>query len=141
MSLTYEKQSSYSITIVATSGDETQSLLRRAGRDRQRDVDAEDDGSVSLSQREPQVGRTVIATVSDPDGGVTITNWQWYRGPVLNWTALDCGTDCRSTMKTDVKPTSRLYPRWDGYRADVVIGEPTPDEHDGVRETVGGLRA
>ena len=40
-------------------------------------IDAEDGGTVSLTAREPQVGRTVVATVSDPDGGVTLTRWTW----------------------------------------------------------------
>ena len=42
-------------------------------------IDAEDAGEVTLSQREPQEGQTVIATVSDPDGGVTVTEWEWAR--------------------------------------------------------------
>ena len=35
-------------------------------------VDAEDTGTVTLSQRQPQIGRTVIASLTDPDGGVTV---------------------------------------------------------------------
>ena len=42
-------------------------------------VDDEDPGTVMLSQLEPQVGQTVIATLSDKDGGRTVTAWQWYR--------------------------------------------------------------
>ncbi len=77
--LNYEERSSYSITIVASSGTGTGKRTSRL------DVtvkvtNAEDDGTISLSQREPQVGRAVIATVDDEDGGVTITGWQWYRG-------------------------------------------------------------
>ena len=37
-------------------------------------------GSVELSQLEPQIERTVIATLTDPDGGITTRGWQWYRG-------------------------------------------------------------
>ena len=43
-------------------------------------VDQEDAGSVDLSSREPQVGRSVIATLDDDDGGETAITWQWYRG-------------------------------------------------------------
>ena len=46
-------------------------------------IDAEDAGEVSLTAREPQVGRTVVATVSDPDGGVTLTRWTWATSDAL----------------------------------------------------------
>ena len=74
----YEEQNSYSITIVAHSGQDARRLV--ASLDVTIDVvDAEDDGSVFLSQREPQVGTEMHATVSDPDGGVKITRWAWER--------------------------------------------------------------
>ena len=41
-------------------------------------VDADDDGEVSLTQRQPQVGREVSAILSDPDGGVSIERWEWF---------------------------------------------------------------
>ena len=68
----FEEQSSYSITITA----------RSRGRSTTLDVtievvDTEDDGEVSLSQRQPQVGIDINATVSDPDGGVSIRSWVW----------------------------------------------------------------
>ena len=72
----YETKDSYSIAIVATSGEGDRT--RRARLDVTIHViDAEDTGSVSLNAREPQVGRTVVASVSDPDGGVTLTRWNW----------------------------------------------------------------
>ena len=37
----------------------------------------DDDGSVNLSTTRPQVGNTVTATITDPDGGVTGATWQW----------------------------------------------------------------
>ena len=41
-------------------------------------IEIEDrDGSVSLSPSSPQFGDRVIATLSDPDGGVTGVTWQW----------------------------------------------------------------
>ena len=40
----------------------------------------EEDGTVSLSQRRPQEGIPITASLSDPDGNITGTNWQWYRG-------------------------------------------------------------
>ena len=70
----YEEKNSYSITITA----------RSRGRSTTLDVtievvDTEDVGEVFLSQRQPQVGRMVHATVSDPDGGVSIKRWEWER--------------------------------------------------------------
>ena len=75
----YEARSSYSITVVASSGAGDGLRTSRLSVT-VKVIDAEDTGSVGLSQREPQVGRPVIATVNDEDGGVTITEWQWYRG-------------------------------------------------------------
>ena len=44
-------------------------------------LDREDTGSVTFNgTREPQVGRPVLASVSDPDGGITAVSWKWYRG-------------------------------------------------------------
>ena len=68
----YEAKNSYSITITARSG----------GRSTSRDViievvDTEDPGEVSLSQRQPQVGREVSAIPSDPDGDMRIDRWVW----------------------------------------------------------------
>ncbi len=72
----YEEQSSYSITIVATSGVDARRLAGRL------DVtikvtNAEDRGSVELSQIEPREGRIVTATLTDEDGNVNISTWQW----------------------------------------------------------------
>ena len=74
----FEKKSSYSITIVARSGEGPRRLT--ATLDVTIDVvDAEDPGEVSLSQRQPEVSFEIHATASDPDGGVTITRWVWER--------------------------------------------------------------
>ena len=64
------------ITIVAISGVDARRL---AGK---RDVtikvtNAEDSGSVELSQIEPQVGRPVTAELKDEDGSINVSTWQW----------------------------------------------------------------
>ena len=74
----YEKKRSHSITIQASSGEGARSLTATL------DVtigvvNTHDVGKVSLSQRQPQVGIEIVATVSDPDGGVVITRWVWER--------------------------------------------------------------
>ena len=70
----FEDKISYSISITASSS--TLDVTIKV-------VDTEDDGSVSLSQRQPQVGTEIHATVSDPDGGVRIKRWEWARSDVI----------------------------------------------------------
>ena len=78
----FEEQSSYSITIIGRSGTGSRRLM--AALDVTINVvDAEDTGSVSLSQREPQVGKVVHAAVSDPDGSVRVIGWEWERSDEL----------------------------------------------------------
>ncbi len=72
----FEDQSSYSITVVAHSGEGSRRLS--AALDVTIEVvDGEDAGAVVLSQRQPEVGIAVHATASDDDGGVTIRRWMW----------------------------------------------------------------
>ena len=40
----------------------------------------EEPGKVILSQLEPQEGIAITARLSDPDGDISATKWQWYRG-------------------------------------------------------------
>ena len=74
----FEKKSSYSLTILASSGEG--SRKQNASLDVIINVvDAVDLGEVSLSQRQPELGTDIHATVSDDDGGVTVTRWVWER--------------------------------------------------------------
>ena len=85
----YERKSSYSITVVARSGEGTRRLT--AALDVTIEVvNTEDPGSVLLSQRQPQVGFEIHATLSDPDGGVSLSRWVWERSDVTP------STRCRS---------------------------------------------
>ena len=52
----------------------------------------DDDGQVTLSQRQPEVGIAIHATVSDQDGGVVISRWKWERSVGTVATAV---TACR----------------------------------------------
>ena len=112
----YEEQSSYSITITASSGEGTRRLSATLDVTIEV-VNGEDAGAVTLSQREPQVGREIYATVSDPDGGVTVRSWMWERSEEIN--VGDDGTpsaECRDDPGTPgirvVDPT--LWTRIDG---------------------------
>ena len=104
----YEEQSSYSITVKASSGGRSTTLDVTIEV-----VDTEDVGSVALSQRQPQVGRTVVATLSDPDGGVTLTRWTWATSPEP--TSGTCRTNATG---------------WDNVAPDVSVGSYTPKESD-----------
>ena len=81
----FEEKSSYSISVVARSGARTTTLDVTIEV-----VDGEDEGEVSLSQRQPRVGIAVHATPSDPDGGVRIKRWVWERSAEI--TVDDAGT-------------------------------------------------
>ena len=43
-------------------------------------VNTEERGSISLMQRVPQEGIAITARLSDQDGSIRETEWQWYRG-------------------------------------------------------------
>ena len=79
----YEEQSSYSITITARSGEGARRLSTTLDVTIEV-VNGEDAGAVILSQREPQIGRVVHATVSDPDGGVRVSRWTWERSEKID---------------------------------------------------------
>ena len=74
----FEEQSSYSITIVARSGAGDRRLTAKLGVVIEV-VNTHDLGEVMLSQRQPNVGIGIVATLSDPDGGVEINRWLWER--------------------------------------------------------------
>ena len=78
----FEDQSSYSLVVIASAGEAARAMHTRLGVT-VKVLDREDGGSVDLSAREPQVGRPVHATLSDPDGGVNRVSWTWYRGGTL----------------------------------------------------------
>ena len=80
-------------------------------------IDAEDGGTVSLTAREPQVGRTVVATVSDPDGGVTLTRWTW-------------ATQDATQGIGDAPPTCPGTGTWEDVAPDVTSGAYTPKSGD-----------
>ncbi len=78
----FEDRSSYSITLVAHSGEGARRLS--ASLDVIIEVvDGEDMGVVVLSQRQPEVGVAIQAMASDDDGGVTIRRWVWELSEVV----------------------------------------------------------
>ena len=57
-------------------------------------VSEDDDGTVTLSTRTPEVGSAVTATLSDPDGGVRNVRWQWEKSSngSTGWTDIQGAT-------------------------------------------------
>ena len=71
----YEKQKSYSITLMVEDDDfalGTHEVTVNV-------TNAEDGGTVKLNAREPQVGKAVIATLTDKDGTVRGQSWVWAK--------------------------------------------------------------
>ncbi len=99
--LDYEEQSSYSLTVVVRSGNGLRGLTVTLEVTLEV-VDEEDPGEVSLSQREPQVGREVYATVTDPDGGVRTGGWIWERSDVITVDGGVPSAECREDPGTAI---------------------------------------
>ena len=88
----FEDQPSYSLTIVAAGSDaddDDRGTLYARLEVTVKVVDTNDPGTVELNARQPQVGRPLLATLTDKDGGVTDVSWRWYRGGA----SLDTNTD------------------------------------------------
>ena len=73
--LNYEDRSSYRVTVTAadTSGEtavtDVTILL----------INEDEDGALTLSSRQPQVGTSLTATLADPDGRLRSIGWLWER--------------------------------------------------------------
>ena len=71
----------YNVTVVATddgvdNDNKNKMTATRAVTIMVTNVD--ENGTVTLSAQQPQVGVPITASVDDPDGGVTDITWQWY---------------------------------------------------------------
>ena len=71
----YENQKEYSITLMVEDDEFAMGKVDVTVKVR----DAEDVGKVELNVREPQVGKSALATLSDQDGIVGTVTWQWAR--------------------------------------------------------------
>ena len=73
--LDHETKDSYTVTVTATDPGNASDTI---------DVtitptDVEEAGTVTLSNNQPSARTEITATLTDPDGGVTGTSWQWAR--------------------------------------------------------------
>ena len=112
----FEDKSSYSITIVATStgtndddGVETTPVRGKTYATLAvtvKVVDGEDPGKVTFpTVREAQEGKQVLAKLSDPDGGESSVEWQWYRGNIVGGDDTDTDPDQCPDATYETNPT------------------------------------
>ena len=71
--LDYETISSYMVTVIATDPSGARDAIIVTVNVN----NVEEDGKVSLTWTKPQVGVPITASLTDPDGGVSGTTWQW----------------------------------------------------------------
>ena len=84
----------YNVTIEATGGSHTVVVNV---------TNVDEDGKVTLTKPQPQVGRGLVAELEDPDGGQTDEKWQWARSEDgETWTDIEGATSqSRSPMADD----------------------------------------
>ena len=79
----------YRVTIMATSGSGTRERMSLLQQFTVTITNAEEDGELLFSSEQPQVGTSLLATVDDPDGSVTVTTWTWeISSDQSDWTTL-----------------------------------------------------
>ena len=81
-----------SYTDAAGSGKSAEAITTAA-------VSEDDDGTVTLSTRTPEVGSAVTATLSDPDRPITNISWQWEKSSngSTGWTDIQGATSASYT--------------------------------------------
>ena len=97
--LDYETRREYEVTVTATDAQDTSDTVTLTIEV----TDVEHEGTVSLPLTQPRVGSPVQASLSDPDGGVTGTTWQWERSDdgVTGWEDIDGARSASYTPGTD----------------------------------------
>ena len=98
--LDYETTNKYVIDIVAKDPDGLSDKVTVTVNVR----NVNENGSVTISARQPQVDRPVTAEISDPDGGISGIQLRWVATGDLNT------TDCTGATFTDVEPTGSHTP-------------------------------
>ena len=107
--LNYEKKDSYSVTVIARDA---------RGKTAERDVtikvtNAEDQGKITLSTRQPQVGVPITASLTDEDGVQGSITWQWGTGT---------GADCKTLTYTAIDDDRARKPTFEPTDAEVNTG-------------------
>ena len=131
----FESKSSYSIIIKATDAnsealDRTPMVTELAVTVKV--VNLDEDGSVSFSQVQPQIGVPITAMISDPDGSITGTTWQWGTGTgEANGACDDNGTfeDIEGATSATYTPTeANVCLNATATYSDAIVGTPDDDQ-------------
>ena len=94
----YETDSSLEVTVQATDGKNAghyaDSAIDDAITVTIELVNVDEPGEVSLFSTEPEVGASITAIVTDPDGEITSTSWHWEKSPdrLTNWSPINGST-------------------------------------------------
>ena len=118
----YEKQMEYSITLMVEDNEFALGTFDVTVKV----VNAEDAGSVTLNAREPQVGKQVLASLSDQDGTIRSQSWQWYRNAASDTTddqLAGATTDCEDDTTTLCRIAGATSPAYTPKAADVQAGD------------------
>ena len=112
--LDYETKSSYTVTLSVRDSKDVDGNIDTV-EDDSIDVtitvtNADDGGTVTLLPTQPQVGTALSASLSDPDGTVSGTTWQWARADTSTGAFADI-TDVTSASYTPVAADLNKYLR------------------------------
>ena len=100
----------YLVTVTASDGSASKSQAVSITV-----TNREEPGSISLTQLLPQEGIAITARLSDQDGNITGTEWQWYRGDAIVGTfTLAAEGDAAHTTGTEIVSTLRVDGNNDG---------------------------
>ena len=95
----FETTASYTVTVTASDGQTPPLTATITVTINVTNVN--EAGTVTLSTGAPVVGTAITATLTDPDGSVTITTWRWQRSPDgSNWTLIS-GASANSYTPVD----------------------------------------
>ena len=106
----YETQDEYSITIVVKDNDAPEGIGTVVVTVNV--VNADDPGVVTPTQRQPQIGKEVVARLEDGDGGESRQSWQWYR-------------NADSTLEADAQETALIGVNAEANNAERGLCTPT----------------
>ena len=92
--LDYETGSSYRIKVIATDPSKAKDTIIVTINVN----NVDEDGKVSLSWTKPHVGTEIEASLTDPDGDVSGTTWQWEKSSDRSsWTPISTATQATYT--------------------------------------------
>ena len=113
--LDHEGNPSYSVTVSVHDGKAADGTPSQAPDDTVTVTitvtDVEEDGTLTLSSVQPQVGTELTTTLTDPDDGVTGITWEWESSPdgTTGWAAISGATSAAYTpVASDVDEHLRV---------------------------------